>query len=488
MKQLSHFFHPKSIAVIGASIKPCKPGNVLVSNLLRGGFNGVVMPVSPKYQSVCGILTYPSISELPLEPDIAVLCTPAHANLTLFKQLAERNTKNVIVLSAYMDLEKSDLEKSGTEGSTEISLAQQCIKIAQRAGMRVLGPSSLGLILPWIGLNASFSPVNAKQGNIAFISQSASVCTTILDWAQDNQVGFSAFVSLGETSDISFSDMLDWFATDPKTEAIMLYVDSIDDARQFLSSARAASRYRRVLVLKAGKSSLAQTTRANSNNSSSSNRSSGNSEALDVIFDSAIRRAGMLRVNTTHEMFAAAKTLNHSITAGRERIAIITNAHGPSIIALDTLDNLGGRLANIDQALSSQLVKIHHFNHEAIAKLTHIDYDREMAFVAVRKCDNKPAILGVSRIVVDVNFESAEFAILIRSDLNHQGLGKVLMTRLIQYCQMQGIKRLIGETMPGNQGMLSLAEKLGFELDVDFAEGTANMILNIEPPVLKSLQ
>ncbi|MGF1740171.1 bifunctional acetate--CoA ligase family protein/GNAT family N-acetyltransferase [Vibrio profundum] len=900
MNQLSHFFNPKSVAVIGASTKPCKPGNVLVSNLLRGGFDGVVMPVSPKYQSVCGILTYPSISELPLEPDIAVLCTPAHANLALFKQLTERNTKNVVVLSAYMDIEKTDAERA-----TEVSLSQQCLKVAQRAGMRVLGPSSLGLILPWIGLNASFSPVNAKQGNIAFISQSASVCTTILDWAQENQVGFSAFVSLGETSDMSFSDMLDWFATDPKTEAIMLYVDSIDDARQFLSSARAASRYRRVLVLKAGISPLAQSTRA----------SSGNSEALDVIFDSAIRRAGMLRVNTTHEMFAAAKTLNHSITAGRERITIITNAHGPSIIALDALDKLGGRLANIDQALSNQLINIfpntfkgtspidlagdatperykkvleavlesdisdtiliihapsafsssedtakmivdtihshprrarfniltnwcgessakdsrqifnraglptyrtpesaitafihlvdysrnqkqlletpstaekissegfdaarrwlkeqvgdqtqrdldihqlcdflsncgfqvketwlahdaeqavsiadtlgypvavklrspdithkstvhgvmlnlmnnidvrqacnmilnrikhthpnakidgllvqsmaltsgadeirikvkndatfgptillgqggtewdetqdaeaalpplnmalsryqiiraiknrriksknpstpidiialskvlvrisqmiielpqikeldihpllargahftvldahitlqpyhgeshrrlsirpypaeleqqvtlrdhnsvmlrpirpedepmhtefigrvseddlykrffahiHHFNHEAIAKLTHIDYDREMAFIAVSKCEKRPAILGVSRVVVDVNFESAEFAILIRSDLNNQGLGKILMIKLIQYCQMKGIIRLVGETMPSNQGMLSLAKKLGFELDVDFSEGTANMVLNIEPPV-----
>lgn len=336
MKNLEYFFRPKSIAVVGASKKSGRPGNVSMNNLLQGGFEGIIMPVTPSYKSVCGVLAYPNIESLPLDPDIAILCTHASRNIELFEQLAQKNCKAVIVLSADMN---NNLDNG-------ITIQDKCLAIAKKAKMRVLGPNSLGLILPWINLNASFSPISADKGKIAFVSQSAAVCTTILDWAKDNQIGFSAVVSLGNAIDISFDDLLDWLSTDTKTSAIMLHVDSINDARRFLSAARAASRNRRILVLKSGRTKLGQ---------QAVKIHTGGEESLDVIYDSAIRRAGMLRVTTTHELFAAVETLSHSTSLRGERIAFITNGGGQAIMAVDTLSELGGKIAKMDEPLRNEL-------------------------------------------------------------------------------------------------------------------------------------
>ncbi|MCL9783227.1 bifunctional acetate--CoA ligase family protein/GNAT family N-acetyltransferase [Vibrio sp. S4M6] len=336
MKNLEHFFRPKSVAVIGASTKAGRPGNVVMNNLLHGGFDGVIMPVSPKYKSVCGVLAYAKVAALPLEPDIAVLCTKAERNIKLFEALAKKGCKVVIVLSA-------DISNTADDN---VPLQDKCLDIAKRAKMRVLGPNSLGIMLPWIRLNASFSPIPAEQGKIAFVSQSAAVCTTILDWAKDNQIGFSAVISLGNAYEISFADMLDWLSSETKTTAILLYVDSIYDARRFLSAARAASRNRRVLVLKSGRTKMGQ---------AAVKLHTGGEDSLDIVYDSAIRRAGMLRVMTTHELFAAVETLTHSVPLRGERIAFITNGGGQAIMAVDTLAELGGKLAKLDEPLLHEL-------------------------------------------------------------------------------------------------------------------------------------
>ncbi|MEF1312316.1 bifunctional acetate--CoA ligase family protein/GNAT family N-acetyltransferase [Vibrio mytili] len=323
MNKLHKLFKPDSVAVIGASQKALRAGHVVMKNLLQSGFSGAIMPVTPKYKAVSGVIAYRDVSSLPYTPDIAILCTNASRNEQLLKELDERGTPFAIVISD--DVQPLDL--SGMN-------------------IRVLGSNSLGIILPWHNFNCTFSPVAAKPGKIAFLSQSAAVCTTVLDWANDKNIGFSSFISIGRGQDIDFSDLLDHLSMDGHTEAILLYVDSIRDARRFLSAARAASRNRRILVLKAGRSKEVHHTEQQGN------------DTLDIIYDSAIRRTGMLRVNNTHELFAAVETLTHSVPLRGERLAIITNGGGPAVMAVDTLFERGGKLATLDEATIEQLKSV----------------------------------------------------------------------------------------------------------------------------------
>ncbi|MBT0322362.1 CoA-binding protein, partial [Vibrio campbellii] len=313
MNKLQKLFKPNSVAVIGASQKALRAGQIVMRNLFQSGFDGAIMPVTPKYKSVSGVIAYPNIASLPYTPDIAILCTNVARNKKLLKELDERGTEFAIVIS---------------DDAENIDVAD--------LNIRVIGPNSLGVILPWHNFNCSFSPVAALPGKIAFISQSAAVCTTVLDWANDKNIGFSSFISIGQGQDVDFAELLDYLSMDAKTEAILLYVDTIKDARRFMSAARAASRNRRILVLKAGKSTQARTL------------GDQDVDSLDVIYDSAIRRTGMLRVGNTHELFAAVETLTHSVPLRGERLAIITNGGGPAVMAVDTLLERGGKLASLD--------------------------------------------------------------------------------------------------------------------------------------------
>ncbi|OEF27630.1 bifunctional acetate--CoA ligase family protein/GNAT family N-acetyltransferase [Vibrio rumoiensis] len=336
MLNLNHFLKPKSIAVIGASQRPFRAGSIVMHNLLHCGFQGAIMPVTPKYQSVSGVLAYPNISDLPLAPDLAIVCTNAKYNKHVFQELAKIGANAAIIVS-------SDMHQCL---NTEQSVDQECLDIARQSNIRILGSNSLGMILPWLNLNASLSPVTASRGNIAFISQSAAVCTTILDWANDKNIGFSAFISLGNAIDIDFSELLDTLSVDSKTSAILLYVDSIKDARTFMSAARSASRNRRILVLKSGRTPEGQ---------NAASIHTGGSQSLDIIYDSAIKRSGMLRVNNTHELFAALETLTHAVPLRGERLAIVTNGGGPAIMAVDALIERGGKLAVLPEQTIEKL-------------------------------------------------------------------------------------------------------------------------------------
>ncbi|WED24382.1 bifunctional acetate--CoA ligase family protein/GNAT family N-acetyltransferase [Vibrio sp. JC009] len=338
MNNISKLLKPSSVAVIGASNRPFRAGEVIMQNLLSGGFQGAIIPVTPKYKAVCGVLAYPNINTMPITPDIAILCTHASRNTELMQQLAEKKVPTVVILS-------SDMHNPAS-AAAGCTIEQECLKIAKENGIRVLGSNSLGLLLPWINFNASFSPATARRGNIAFISQSAAVSTTVLDWAEDKEIGFSAFISIGNGSDIDCCELLDHLCTDTNTSAILIYLDSIKDARKFMSAARAASRNRRILVLKGGRTSegrkLAQ-------------KHTGANDTLDIIYDSAIRRTGMLRVKNTPELFAAVETLTHSVLLRGERLAIVTNGGGPAIMAVDTLLERGGKLAEFDISTRDKL-------------------------------------------------------------------------------------------------------------------------------------
>ncbi|WP_299013240.1 bifunctional acetate--CoA ligase family protein/GNAT family N-acetyltransferase [uncultured Photobacterium sp.] len=340
MDGLDKLLKPKSITVIGASDSPNRAGNIIIRNLLSGSFHGPIMPVTPKYDSVAGVLAYPTIDSLPRIPDLAIVCTNAHRNVEIIRQLGEKGVKAAIILASGMNVDFSD------RGETEEA---HMYSVARQYGMRLAGPNSMGIILPWLNLNASFSPVPANKGKIAFISQSAAVCTTILDWARNKSIGFSTFLSLGDACDINFAELLDYLCRDSKTEAILLYIDSIKDARRFMSAARAAARNRRILVLKSGRTLAG---------SAAAHLHTGGEIGLDAVYDAAIRRSGMLRVHNTHELFAAVETLAHSVPLRGERLAILTNGGGPAVMAVDALSERGGKLATLSEETLEKISEV----------------------------------------------------------------------------------------------------------------------------------
>ncbi|MDX6039609.1 bifunctional acetate--CoA ligase family protein/GNAT family N-acetyltransferase [Scandinavium lactucae] len=313
---LEALLRPKSIAVIGASMKPQRAGYLMMRNLLAGGFNGPVLPVTPAYKAVLGVLAWPDIESLPFTPDLAVICTHAKRNLTLLEALGRKGCKTCIILS------------SPPEQFSELKAS------AARYQMRLLGPNSLGLLAPWQGLNASFSPVPIRRGKLAFISQSAAVSNTILDWAQQREMGFSYFIALGDSLDIDVDDLLDFLARDTKTSAILLYLEHLSDARRFVSAARSASRNKPILVIKSGRSPAAQ-------------RLLHVSSGMDPAWDAAIQRAGLLRVQDTHELFSAVETLSHMRPLRGERLMIVSNGAAPAALALDELWLRNGKLATL---------------------------------------------------------------------------------------------------------------------------------------------
>ncbi|MDF7662991.1 bifunctional acetate--CoA ligase family protein/GNAT family N-acetyltransferase [Erwiniaceae bacterium L1_54_6] len=325
---LEALLRPKSIAVIGASVKPGRAGYFMMRNLLAGGFSGPVLPVTPKYKAVSGVLAWPDIASLPFAPDLAVICTHARRNLELLQQLGEKGCKACIILSA---------------PASQLEELKAC---ASQWQIRLLGPNSLGLLAPWQGLNASFSPVPIAKGRIAFISQSAAVSNTILDWAQQRNLGFSWFIALGDSLDIDVDDLLDFLARDGKTSAILLYLEHLSDARRFVSASRSASRNKPILVIKSGRSHQAQAM-------------IGTHSGLDAAWDAAIQRAGLLRVQDTHELFSAVESLSHMRPLRGDRLMIISNGAAPAALALDELYARNGKLATLSaetlQALEALL-------------------------------------------------------------------------------------------------------------------------------------
>ncbi len=321
---LEALLRPKSIAVIGASMKPDRAGFLMMRNLLAGGFSGPVLPVTPAWKAVCGVLAWPDVASLPFTPDLAVLCTHAKRNLALLEALGEKGCKTCLVLS------------SPPEQHAEL------LACAARFQMRLLGPNSLGLLAPWQGLNASFSPVPIRKGKLAFISQSAAVSNTILDWAQQRQLGFSWFIALGDSLDIDVDELLDYLARDSKTSAILLYLEHLSDARRFVSAARSASRNKPILVIKSGRSPSAR-------------RLLNTHAGLDTAWDAAIQRAGLLRVQDTHELFSAVETLSHMRPLRGERLMIVSNGAAPAALALDELWRRQGKLATLDDAMLTRL-------------------------------------------------------------------------------------------------------------------------------------
>ncbi|KFC74438.1 bifunctional acetate--CoA ligase family protein/GNAT family N-acetyltransferase [Massilia sp. LC238] len=335
VRNLEHLFAPKSVALVGASERPGSLGATLLHNLLAGGFKGEVWPVNPKYGELAGRRCYASVAELPAAPALAVICTPSATIPAIVRQLGERGTRAAVVLSSGM----SDGRTARGRG-----LRQAMLDAAHPYLLRLLGPNSAGLLAPGLGLNASVATSGALPGRIAFVSQSGALMVGVLDWARTRGIGFSHFIALGDAADVDLGDVLDYLASDGATGAILLYLQDLRYARKFMSAARAAARSKPVLVLRAGREDDPLPSAASE---------SGALARRDDVFDAAIRRAGMLRVTTTDQLFSAAETLAYARPLHGERLAIVSNGAGPGVLARDALaygGGVGAQFSNESQA------------------------------------------------------------------------------------------------------------------------------------------
>jgi len=327
---LEHLFSPKSIAVIGATNEPANPGNIIMRNIMGGGFMGPVMPVSPDVEAISGVLTYPDIARLPKAPDLAIVSRPVAEAPDIIAQLRGIGARAVMLVGGFQGMDMDERMK----------LRSEILEAAESPAMRVLGPKCLGFMAPGINLNASLAHATIPPGKTAFISQSDSLFTAVLDWARGQGIGFSHMVALGARVDVNISDVLDYLAGDPLTRSILLYVESVCDAREFMSAARAASRNKPVLVIRPGQAMETVLREC---------RDVGleGMKLSDEIYDVAFRRAGMLRVDTIDGLFDAARTLADIKPVRGNRLAIVTNGVSAGILAADALLMGGGSLARL---------------------------------------------------------------------------------------------------------------------------------------------
>jgi acetyltransferase len=331
VRNLEHLFRPQSIAVIGASETPRSVGATVLHNLIDGKFAGAIIPVNPKHGVLAGIKVYPTVESLPTVPELAVICTPPATVPALIGELGARGTKAAIVITAGLAISKD------SQGRT---LRDAMLAAARPHLLRILGPNCVGLLVPGLGLNASFAHTGALPGKIAFVSQSGALVTAVLDWSKSRGIGFSKFISLGDSSDVDAGDVLDYLGSDGDTHAILLYLESITAARKFMSAARAAARNKPVIVVKAGR--MAEGAKAAASHT-------GALAGSDDVYDAAIRRAGMLRVTSTEDLFDAVETLARARPLYGDRLTILTNGGGPGVMATDALIFGQGRLAEPSQ-------------------------------------------------------------------------------------------------------------------------------------------
>ncbi|MEE4256336.1 MAG: bifunctional acetate--CoA ligase family protein/GNAT family N-acetyltransferase [Bacteroidales bacterium] len=340
IKTLDKIFRPKRIALIGVSNNPDSVAGIALKNLVGGGFQGVVYPINPKYEAVMGITCYPDIKSVPKTPDLAVIATSGHRVPKLIKECGEMGVLGIIIMSA-------GFKESGEEGR---KLEEEVkAEVAKWEGMRVIGPNCLGIIVPGYKMNVSFAANMPKKGNVAFISQSGALCTSALDWAIEQNIGFSYFVSIGNTMDVGFGDLIDYFGQDPNTKSIILYVESITFARQFMTAARAFARKKPIIVYKAGRFPESAAAAASH---------TGAMASEDNIYDAMFERAGIARVYDIGDIFNFTDLISRRNIPKGSKLAIVTNAGGPGVMATDTLISMGGGLTLLSDDTMQKLDEV----------------------------------------------------------------------------------------------------------------------------------
>ena len=344
---LDAIFHPQTVAVIGATDRTGSVGRAVLWSLVSSPFGGTVYPVSVKHASVLGIKAYARVGEIPEAVDLAVIVTPAPTVPNIISECIEARVRGAVVISA-------GFKEYGEHGR---KLESEILERVCGSGLRLIGPNCLGVMNPATGLNATFASTSMpRAGSVAFISQSGALCTAILDWARQELVGFSAFVSVGSMLDVGWGDLIDYLGNDPKTHSIVIYMESVGDARSFLSAAREVSLTKPIIIIKAGRTEAAAKAAASH---------TGSLTGSDEVLDAAFRRCGVLRVNTIADLFYMAEVLSKQPRPRGPRLAIVTNAGGPGVLAADSLIAAGGQLAQLSKTSTDALNQIlpAHWSH-----------------------------------------------------------------------------------------------------------------------------
>jgi acetyltransferase len=334
---LDNIFKPERIALLGIGANPLSVGGRILSNLVSGGFRGVVYPVNPSLEAVMGIQAYPDLTSLPRKPDLCIICSSPQSVPEYLKASGELGVMGIIIVSA-------GFKEIGEEGK-DLELEVESIQ-KRFPNMRIMGPNCLGFISPANKLNVSFGNGIPKKGNIAFVSQSGALCTSILDWAIEQQIGFSYLISLGNSIDVSFGDVIDYLGEDDETKFIILYVESISNARQFMAASRAFARAKPILAYKAGRFPESAEVAASH---------TGAMAAEDSIYDAAFQRAGIIRIHDIGKIFDVAELVGRKKLPAGSRLAIITNAGGPGVMATDALIAQNGELAKLNKTTLGKL-------------------------------------------------------------------------------------------------------------------------------------
>jgi acetyltransferase len=335
---LDSIFAPKSVAVVGATEKAGSVGRTVLWNLMNTPFGGPIYPVNPSRGSVLGIRAHPKLAALPDKPDLIVVTTPAASIPAIIAEAADMGIRGAVVISA-------GFKETGPAG---VELERQLLAHARRGNMRLIGPNCLGVMNPITGVNATFAAGIARRGNVAFISQSGALCTAVLDWSLREEVGFSAFVSIGSMLDVGWGDLISYFGDDPSTKSIVIYMETIGDARSFLSAAREVALTKPIIVIKPGRTEGAAKAAASH---------TGSLTGSDDVLEAAFKRCGVLRVNHISDLFYMSEVLSKQPRPQGNRLTIITNAGGPGVLATDALLTTGGALAEISKSTMDELNK-----------------------------------------------------------------------------------------------------------------------------------
>ncbi|KXS32330.1 MAG: CoA-binding domain protein [Candidatus Gallionella acididurans] len=333
---LGALFAPGSVAVFGASDRTDSVGQVVFKNMLESGYKGLLYPVNSTHTEVQGKRAYASISEIGEPVELAVVATPPQTVPGIVESCGIHGVKAAVIITA-------GFGEAGQEGA---ALEKELLETARRYGIRLVGPNCLGIMRPSIGLNATFNKGGANAGNIAFISQSGALCTAILDWAQSNDVGFSSVISMGSSTDVDFGEILDYLVSDRDTHSILMYIEGIRNARKFMSALRAAARIKPVILVKVGR---------HEEGSKAALSHTASLVGADDVFDAAVSRAGVVRVQTITQLFTAAKALSCGFRPVGNRLAIVTNGGGPGVMATDRAADLGLTMATLSDATIEDL-------------------------------------------------------------------------------------------------------------------------------------
>ena len=335
-RPLDVIFRPNSVAVIGASERAGSVGRTIVWNLISSTFGGTLYPINHKRNSILGIKAHKSISDIPEQIDLAVIVVPAKIVPQIMQECVDNGVKGAIVISA-------GFKEIGAEG---VALEQEVLRIARSGGIRIVGPNCLGVMSPLTGLNATFAQRMAQPGNIGFISQSGAMCTAILDWSHTENVGFSAFVSIGSMLDVDWGDLIYYLGDDPRTKAIVIYMETIGNARSFMSAAREVALTKPIIVIKPGRTEAAAAAAASH---------TGSLTGSDEVLDTAFKRCGVLRVDDISDLFNMAELLGKQPRPKGSNLTIITNAGGPGVLSTDALLSSGGELTPISDEIEAKL-------------------------------------------------------------------------------------------------------------------------------------